>query len=671
MANLQFLKNLHITTKFILWFLFISLLPLTIAIYVSYNSSQKALEEEVANSLRALADNKAYQIEVYLREKEKNVTTLSHMSDIIEAMEKFKQAFKGNSDSETYATVEQEYRPFLSYYQRSFGYDDLFLIQPNGEIIFSVSERKGPSSLYEIALYKDSELAQAFINAKKSLKTEISNFEYSPQTKKAAVFIAAPVFKGANLIGVVALQMSNQGISRLVQDYTGLAQTGETIVASKLGKKIVFITPLRFDPDAAFNRKINIGTQSGLDIQKAVQGGQGIGMFVDYRGKKVMSVWRYLPSFRLGMVVKMDIKEIFASANKLRNTLLIISLGLLMMVVVMAVLIARSVSSPIKELTEISATIAGGNLSARAKIDTKDEIGELARSFNQMTDSLVEAKANVEQKKAELEEQKKLLEKANQELDSFVYTASHDLRAPLRAISSFSSFLEEDYYDKFDKEGRDYLKEIREGAQRMDQLIEDLLSLSRISRIKNPYEEVNMNSLIRSVIKRIEFDIKKHKVVLNIQENMPTVKCDRIKISEVFLNLINNAIKFSSKNNKENPKVDIGYVPEDNFHKFYVKDNGIGIDPKYHQQIFGIFKRLHTTEEYEGTGAGLSIVKRVIDDHGGKIWIESEQGKGATFYFTIPKQTKEKAKKISEILVAEGHISKDELAQTLKKQSTG
>jgi len=175
----------------------------------------------------------------------------------------------------------------------------------------------------------------------------------------------------------------------------------------------------------------------------------------------------------------------------------------------------------------------------------------------------------------------------------------------------------------------------------MNALIEDLLMLSRISRIKNPYEDVDIKGLIDSVLERIKFDIKENKVTLNIQDNMPVVYCDRIKIAEVFLNLINNAIKFSSKNNKENPKVDVAYIDDGEYHKFYVKDNGIGIDPKYHSQIFGIFKRLHTDKEYEGTGAGLSIIKRVIDDHQGKIWVESELGKGAAFNFTIPKKLKE------------------------------
>ena len=178
-----------------------------------------------------------------------------------------------------------------------------------------------------------------------------------------------------------------------------------------------------------------------------------------------------------------------------------------------------------------------------------------------------------------------------------------------------------------------------------------------------------MNVLIASVLKRIEFDIKDNNVDLKIQAGIPMVRCDRIKISEVILNLINNAIKFSSKNEKESPRVEVGYEDKGNFHKFYVRDNGIGIDPKYHNQVFGIFKRLHTAKEFEGTGAGLSIVKRVIDDHKGKLWIESEAGKGATFLFTIPKEIDGvKNKKIGELLIEDGLITKEQLDEKLKKQ---
>ncbi len=670
MIKIENFRNLPITTKFILWFLFVAMVPLIVATSISYNSSREVLKDEIANSLLAVADNKANQIEAYLREKEENVTALSRMPDVVEAIEKFRAVLNKGIDSAEYSVVDKEYRPLLSYHQKLFGYDDLFLISPDGDIIFSVKEKEGLRSLYEIALYKDSEPAKLFIKIKGTFleKTEVSDFEYYPETKEGAVFIAAPVTKGPDLVGIIILQMSNAGVSELVQDYTGLGRTGETIIASKIKDEAVFITPLRFDPEAAFRRKIPLGSKEGLDIQKAAQGEKGSGVSVDYRGKEVLSVWKYLPSFRWGMAVKMDTAEVFTSADRLRNTLLTISLVLLILVAIMAVLIAHSVSSPIKQLTETSGIIAGGDLTARAKVEAKDEIGELASTFTQMTDSLVEAKANVEQKRDELEEQKKLLEKANKELDSFVYTASHDLRAPLRGIASFASFLEEDYRGKLDEEGKDYLKEIREGTSRMDRLIEDLLKLSRISRIKNPYEDTDINGLMDSVIKRIEFDIKEKGVDLKIQKDLPAIKCDPIKISEVFLNLINNGIKFSSKNNKDKPKVEIGYADEDESHKFFVKDNGIGIDPKYHAQIFGIFKRLHTADEYEGTGAGLSIVKRVIDDHNGKIWVESEAGKGAAFYFTIPKDIEKKKKRIGEILVEDGLISEEELKKRLKRQ---
>jgi signal transduction histidine kinase len=644
MAGLKLFKNLPITTKFIFWFLIIALIPLTIATYISYNRSREVLRQEVSNSLIASAENKANQIEVYLNKKEEDLTRLSHMSDVIYAIEKFDKAYDaGGFDSSEYSAVDNEFRPFFTYYQKSSGYDDLFLIRPYGDVLFSV-KGKVVRSIYEARPRRYAQLKELFFKVNTSLKTEVSDFEYDSNLGEGHVFIAAPIFKAGEISGLVVAQLGNRGISELVQDYSGLGNTGETVVAAKIDDAAVVIAPLRFDPEAAFRRKIAIGSKEASDIQKAVQGQKGSGILIDYRGKQVLSVWRYIPNFRWGIVVKMDTSEVFASADRLRSVLLIVSFILLIFVVITAILIAHSVSSPIKELTKVSGNIADGDLSARAKITTTDEIGQLAESFNKMTDKLVEAKANVEQKNEELEEQKKLLEKANKELDSFVYTASHDLRAPLRGISSFASFLEEDYQDKLDEEGKNFLRQIRDGTNRMNNLIEDLLKLSRISRIKNPYEDVDMNSLINSVIKRIEFDIKENNVELNIQPDIPRVRCDRIKMTEVFLNLINNAIKFSSKNNKVRPRIEVGYSDEGQFHKFYVKDNGIGIDPKYHKQVFGMFKRLHTDKEYEGTGAGLGIVKRVIDDHGGNIWVESELGKGAIFYFTIPKELQKKRK---------------------------
>jgi signal transduction histidine kinase len=632
MTGFQAFRDMSVARKFILWFLLVALVPLIIATYISYENSEKALGREVENSLKAIADNKANVIESYLIDKKKSLTTLSHISEVIETAQKLCEA------SPEAGAAAEEFRPFLKYYQESSGYTDIFILGPEGNVVFSVSGQKGADSLYEAALKTGkSPLLKVFSDAKASSQTEVSDFDFSAENKSVCVFIASPVMRGGELTGIIMAQMDNKGLAGITGDYAALGSTGETMLATKTANEIAFVVPLRFDPDAVFGRRLAIASNKDVEWRKAIAGESGSGRLAGYRGKDVFAVWRHLPTFRLGMMVQMDSSEVFKSARDLRATLTKIAVVILFFTVLAALIIANSVASPIKELTRVSGNIAAGDLAARVAVTSEDELGKLAVSFNRMTGSLVEAMAKIEEKNVEVGKQKDLLEAVNKELDSFVHTVSHDLRAPLHGIEGFANFLKEDYSSRLDKEGVDYLVRIIAGTRRMNKLIDDLLTLSRISRIMNPYEYVDMNELIQSVLLRIEFDIRKQNVLMKVANGLPTVYCDKIKMGEVFLNLINNAIKFSSKNASARPTVEVGWNDREAAYEFYVKDNGIGIDKKYHSEVFGIFRRLHTQEEYEGTGAGLSIVKKVIDDHKGNIWIESEPGKGATFYFTLPK----------------------------------
>jgi len=237
-----------------------------------------------------------------------------------------------------------------------------------------------------------------------------------------------------------------------------------------------------------------------------------------------------------------------------------------------------------------------------------------------------------------LEKQKALLQKANQELDRFVHTASHDLQAPLRAVSTFAQFLGRDYSDKLDQEGQENLTEILRGTQRMQRLIEDLLKLSRISRIQNPYEEANIREVVQEAWERIKPDASLFGIRLNVAESMPVVKCDRIKITEVFANLLDNAVKFSRHaSNESDSMIEVGCQDRGACYCFFVRDHGIGIPKEHHEDIFNMFKRLHSEKDYKGTGAGLAILKRIIEDHEGSLWVESNRGEGACFFFTIQK----------------------------------
>ena len=233
----------------------------------------------------------------------------------------------------------------------------------------------------------------------------------------------------------------------------------------------------------------------------------------------------------------------------------------------------------------------------------------------------------------DLEASNKLLGQSNADLENYTYVVSHDLKAPLRAIRSFSTFILEDYKDKLDDTGKDYFQRIIDASTRMDTLIENLLLLSRVGRKFMEVETVDLNQLLAEIVTDVEPTLKKNngKVIFH---NLPKVTIPRTWMKQIFMNLIDNGLKF---NKSPTPTIEVTSEENDKELLFKVADNGIGIEEKYFDRLFGLFERLHTQEEYPGTGAGLAICKKIVQQFGGKIWIESQVGKGTTFFFTLAK----------------------------------
>jgi light-regulated signal transduction histidine kinase (bacteriophytochrome) len=230
------------------------------------------------------------------------------------------------------------------------------------------------------------------------------------------------------------------------------------------------------------------------------------------------------------------------------------------------------------------------------------------------------------------------LRRSNEDLQQFAYVASHDLQEPLRAIMSFSQLLEEKYYDKIDANGKEFISFITEGAKNMNILIKDLLAYSRITTHAETPGLHDLESILKDALYNLQEAIKESEAVITYDE-MPTLKVDRTQFLQLFQNFISNAIKFRRD---IPPRIHIGVREGNVAWLFSIKDNGIGIESKYFDRLYNIFYRLHTKEEYPGTGIGLPICKKIIQRYGGKIWVESELGKGTTFYFTIPKKKKKK-----------------------------
>jgi PAS domain S-box-containing protein len=292
------------------------------------------------------------------------------------------------------------------------------------------------------------------------------------------------------------------------------------------------------------------------------------------------------------------------------------------------------------EVAEEKLTIASGTLILRTrKIGLRDSEGRPQYLLG-ISDDITEQKRAEEAIRtlnASLEVRANQLEAANKDLESFSYSVSHDLRAPLRAIDGFSKIFEDDYGSHVDDEGRRLLTVVRDNSQRMGVLIDDLLAFSRLGRQPLSSEQVDMKSLAAEAlgdVRAADPGIDTSAVVIL---DLPAATADPALLKQVWVNLLSNALKYTST--RETPRIEVGFLAAESAHDhvtYFVKDNGVGFDMRYYDKLFGVFQRLHRIDEFSGTGVGLAIVHRLVTRHGGRVWAEAELDKGATFFFSLP-----------------------------------
>jgi methyl-accepting chemotaxis protein WspA len=381
-----------IAGRLLFWFLVIALIPCAILTAITARIATRALENSVRSNLVKIAAAKAGEMEAYALERVRDGTALARGPTLVRAVRQLSAAIDEKAtpaaQAETLAKAAPEFEPFLRYVSISFDYSQLLVLDLEGRVLFSLDQTFPTGSTILSGGAASSELAAAFDRSRTLLQSELSGFQRYSGSPQPLAFVTSPIFDEGRVIGVLAMGLGPQKVWQVLSDLTGLGETGEIVTGQRTGDTVTVTTPLRHAPDAAFKMQIPIGGDQAAATQRAASGERGYGNVRDYRGEEVVSAWCYLPSFRWGMNVKQDAKEAFALVNFQRAAIIGLSLATILGVTLAALVVARTISNPIRTAVDVAKQVAGGDLRARVGVTSDDETGALLAAIQTMTNDL-------------------------------------------------------------------------------------------------------------------------------------------------------------------------------------------------------------------------------------------------------------------------------------------
>lgn len=671
------MKRKKIINKQLFWFLLISLLPLTVVTSLQYYVASNSQTKEVNNNLITIAEYKATKLNSYIDERLKNAANIAQIPNIVDAIAEYgKSAEIYGVETLQYQQVDKKYRQFITNNLEIFGYSNIFLISQSGQVVFAVKgDISFGSNLYDNRNSTNAEIFKVFDRAKTLMQVEISTFVYNPGTKESNLFIAAPVFQQERIIGVVVLKLNDREFKQIVDERTGLGRTGETFVGTSLSQ---------------INNQ-NISKQTSRPLDLAIRGIKGIGISYDQKRNEKIAAWRYLPALNGGLVVQMDVNEAFASLQALRTIVIILGTMTLLLVIIAAIAVAKSISQPIVELTGVVEEFTRGNLRKQAPVREDDEIGQLARSFNTMAEQIEVSFATIQERERELAAAKEQLElllaqvqnEAQQlasqlvqsekmsSLGQLVAGIAHEINNPVSFIYGNIAPATEYTQDLMDLialyqqhypnpvkeiadeiEARDLefittdlpklLTSMKVGAQRIQEIVLSLRNFSRLDEAEKKAVDIHegIESTLMILANRIKATSNRPAIaIIKNYANLPPVECYPGQLNQVFMNILTNAIDALEENYEQNPT----FVPtitissEVNTKKkviIRIQDNGLGIPEHIRKQIFDPF--FTTKPPGKGTGLGLSISYKIITEkHQGELRCVSSPETGTEFAIAL------------------------------------
>ncbi len=525
---------------------------------------------------------------------------------------------------------------------------------------YAVNNQGHRGKLLQITPFYDPRKRPWYQNAMQKGKATWSSIYVWFNQAEMAIDATLPVYdKKGNQLGVLDTPLKLSRISDYLRQLK-ISKSGQSFIIERSGLLVASSTdakPFIISKDnkpqriTALNSQNTLIKSTAIYLNKHFSNLSNIDQsmqleFIDNNQRKFVQVLPFKDSYGIDWLIVVVVPEADFMERINANTQMTIVLCILALFVAICIgiMTARWVTKPIQNLNTSAKYIAIGKWDKTVKIERYDELGELAQSFNSMATQLQKSFSQLEELNAELKELNQNLEHrvsdrtaeleaANQELEAFSYSVSHDLRSPLRSIDGFSEILLQRYADKLDDNGKRYLQRIHTNTSRMGELIDDLLALSRVNRSEIKRTQVDLSAIAKEIVDHLQETQPERQVEWVIAPGI-VANGDFSLLSMVLENLLNNAWKFTST--QVHPRIEFNTIHQENGKLVYfVRDNGAGFDMAYVNKLFKAFHRLHSVTQFPGTGIGLAIVQRIIHRHGGEVWAEGVEEGGATFYFTL------------------------------------
>jgi len=465
----------------------------------------------------------------------------------------------------------------------------------------------------------------------RSGETAISRVQIGKRSGVPNVQIAAPIRdRNGGIAGFVEGSLDLSGIQDLVSQVTKGITGLNVAVLDNEGRVIAF-------PDDSMRKAVENLSYLPL-FHKAQANAPEIRTGEDETGTKMRATVTGVGEYGLDWTVAVYRPQAYEQAQTAaarRQVLTIAGIALLAGLII-ATLLAEGLARPIRKLAKVLAAVSNGDFSQMPDPPhplSSREMAALQHDARVMVEELKDYTTDLEKK---IEERTEQVKKANQELETFVYSVTHDLKAPVISLYGMAAIMQKKFSGQLGDQGEHYLQRLMSNAGFMEQLITDLLNFSKIGKHEYRMEELIVENIVTESLNQCDRAIHEGSVTIKVHTPLPNAVFDRTDLCKVFMNIISNSIKFMG--DQPEPTIEIGGSEVDGFVEYYIKDNGIGIDPKYHDKVFKIFHRLKEVP-VEGTGIGLAIVKKILEMAGGRIWFESTVGEGTTFIFLIPSNT--------------------------------